>query len=95
MIELRTFVKPVGRPLLRRDLDHVSVCARVAELGAPFGDARPSIGAVAAGPRQITALGFERSIDPYRGMRFAVTIDGRMALPRAGVGLTVVGGAAS
>ena len=95
MIELSTFVRPVGRPLLHRDLDHVPVCARVAELGVPFGDAQPSIGALAAGPRQITALGFERSIDPHRGMRFTGTIDAPTALPRAGVGLSVVGGAAS
>lgn len=113
MLELSTFIEPVGRLLLDCDLDHASVYAQLAERGVTFAEAQQSIAAIAAGAEQATLLGVPRrapllevrrrvsdpdgvavewSIDTYRGDAFAVTIDNRVALPRAGVGLTVVGG---
>jgi GntR family transcriptional regulator len=113
MIELSTFVEPVGRLLLDCDLDNASVYAQLAELGVVFAEAHQSIAAIAASAEQATLLGMPRrapllevrrrvfdpdgsplewSIDSYRGDAFAVTIHNRVALPRAGVGLTAVGG---
>jgi len=111
MIELSTFVEPVGRLLLDCDLDHASVYAQLAEHGVEFAEAQQSIAAIAAGSQQAAVLGVPRrapllevrrrvfdldgtpvewSIDTYRGDAFAVTVHNRLALPRAGVELTLV-----
>jgi GntR family transcriptional regulator len=111
MIELSTFVEPVGRLLFDCDLDTGSVYAQLAERGVTFAEAQQAIAAIAASPEQASLLGVSRrapvlevrrrvfdssglplewSIDTYRGDAFAVTIHNRVALARAGVGLTLV-----
>ena len=113
MIELSTFVEPVGRLLFDCDLDNGSVYAQLAERGIAFAEAQQAIAAIAAGADQAPLLGVSRrapllevrrrvfdpsgsplewSVDSYRGDAFAVTIHNRMALPRAGVALTLVAG---
>jgi GntR family transcriptional regulator len=112
MIELSTFIEPVGRLLFDCDLDNGSVYAQLAERGVAFAEAQQAIAAIAAGAEHAALLGVSRrapllevrrrmfdpsgsplewSIDSYRGDAFAVTIHNRLALPRAGVGLTLVG----
>lgn len=116
MIELSTFVEPVGRLLLDCDLDHGSVYAQLAERGVEFAEAQQTISAIAASAEQASLLGVSRrapllevrrrvfdpdgsplewSIDTYRGDAFAVTMHNRVALPRAGIGLTLVGDASA
>ncbi len=60
MIELSTFVEPVGRLLLGGDLDHGSVYARLAQRGVRFQEAEHTIVSVAASAEQASLLGVSR-----------------------------------
>lgn len=113
MIELCTFVEPVGRLLLDCDLDGGSVYAQLGERGVEITESHQWIAAIAATAEQAELLGVARrapllevrrlafdragvplewSYDTYRGDAFAITIQNQVALPRAGVSLSLVEG---
>jgi GntR family transcriptional regulator len=60
MIELSTFIEPVGRLLLDCDLDGGSVYQQLGERGVQFAEASQSISAVAANAEQAALLGVPR-----------------------------------
>jgi GntR family transcriptional regulator len=111
LIEVCTFIEPVGRLLLDIDMDHGSVYAQLGARGVVFYEAEQTIAAIAANAEQTALLGvgrrapllrvnrrvlgpdgrpLELSHDTYRGDDFAITVHNRVALARAGVGLSLV-----
>ncbi len=77
MIEVSTFIEPVGRLLLDCDMDHGSVYAQLGERGVIFHEAQQTIAAIAATAEQASLLGVPRRAPLLEVQRRVFDPDGR------------------
>ena len=77
MIEVSSFIEPVGRLLLDCDMDHASVYAQLGERGVTFHEAEQTIAAIAATAEQASLLGVKRRAPVLEVRRRARDPDGR------------------
>jgi GntR family transcriptional regulator len=77
MIELSTFVEPVGRLLLDCDMDHGSVYAQLGARGVTFHEAEQTIASIAASAEQASLLGVPRRAPLLEVKRRVLDPDGR------------------
>jgi GntR family transcriptional regulator len=77
MIEVSSFVEPVGRMLLDCDMDHASVYAQLGQRGVVFHEAEQTIAAIAATAEQASLLGVQRRAPLLEVRRRVRDPDGR------------------
>ncbi len=77
MVELSSFVEPVGRMLLDCDLDHGSVYAQLAARGVMFHEAEQTITSIVASADQASLLGIGRRAALLEVRRRVLNPDGR------------------
>ncbi len=77
MIELSSFIEPVGRMLLDCDLEHGSVYAQLGIRGVIFHEAEQTITSIAASADQSSLLGIRRRAPLLEVRRRALDPDGR------------------
>jgi GntR family transcriptional regulator len=76
MVELSSFIEPIGRLLLDCDMDGGSVYAQLGARGVAFAEAQQSITAVAASAEQADLLGVARRAPLLKVTRLALDPDG-------------------
>jgi GntR family transcriptional regulator len=77
MLEVSTFIEPIGRLLLECDMDGGSVYAQLGQRGVAFAEAQQSITAVAAGAEQAELLRVARRAPLLKVTRLALDPEGR------------------
>jgi GntR family transcriptional regulator len=77
MIEVSSFIEPVGRLLLDCDMDHASVYAQLGQRGVAFHEAEQTIAAIAATAEQASLLGMQQGAPLLEVRRSARDPDGR------------------
>jgi GntR family transcriptional regulator len=77
MLEVSSFIEPIGRLLLDCDLDHGSVYTQLGELGVVFYEARQWIAAIAADAEQSELLGVRRRAPLLQVRRIVLDPQGR------------------
>lgn len=77
MLEISSFIEPVGRLLLDCDLNHGSVYTQLGELGVVFDEARQRITAIAADAEQSELLGVRRNSPLLQVRRTVLDPNGR------------------
>ena len=79
MLEVSSFIEPVGRLLLDCDLNHGSVYAQLGAMGVVLHEARQRIAAIAADAEQSALLGVRRNAPLLQVRRIVLGPDGRAA----------------
>jgi GntR family transcriptional regulator len=77
MLEVSSFIEPVGRLLLDVDLNHGSVYTQLGERGVVFHEARQRIAAIAADAEQAELLEVRRSSPLLEVRRIVLDPHGR------------------
>jgi GntR family transcriptional regulator len=77
MLEVSSFIEPIGRLLLDCDMDGGSVYAQLGERGVAFAEAQQSITAVAASAEQAELLGVARRAPLLKVTRLALDPAGK------------------